>query len=197
MKNVVLFLLVLITSDSFAEKKNDIKDIDAILTRDNVTVGVHAPIDYFLDKEVAGQFGVCAFYLKNKTNLDTSPAVLYARIADASMSGDKGIEILAKEISDIYKEKSKDFKLEKQSDYKSKLGNTFVIRYFKNGPKPNQFEAAGYLKLGSRIVMAIFSAQTEKDFKGEEKVFFDFLDKINPYSTNMAALSGKCIYPKK
>lgn len=196
MKLFTLFLLVAILYfNSRAIAKGKIEDIDMVLVQENVTVGFHAPNDFFLDKESGENFGLCGFYVKSGQTFHTSPAIIYAQVANSTMSGDKGIEQLIKDVSKSYSSQSKTFKTEKKPSYTSKNKLSFEVRYFLNGPPPNNFEAGGYLKMNSRIVQIIYSAKSEKDFENNVKSFYDSLDRIEPYSSQMPALAGRCLYP--
>ncbi|MBS1969398.1 MAG: hypothetical protein JSU04_03785 [Bdellovibrionales bacterium] len=180
---------------SFLFAENKIEDIDAILIRDDSSIGVHAPPNYFLDKDSASNFGVCSFYIQEGNTFNNSPAVIYAQIAHPFAKGEDGVEKLVKEVADPYKAKSPKFKLEKQPAYTSKNKYKFEVRYFLNGPSPNNFEAAAYLKNKKNILQVIYSARKESDFTSNIQAFYNTLDRVSPYSTQMPAFSGSCLYP--
>lgn len=196
MKLIMLFLqIVIFNFSNQAIAKGKIEDIDMVLVQENLTVGFHAPNGFFLDKESGQNFGLCGFYAKTGQTFHTSPVIIYAQVANSAMSGDKGIEQLIKDVSQSYSSRSKTFKTEKKSSYASKNKMSFEVRYFLNGPPPNNFEAGAYLKLNSRIVQIIYSAKSEKDFENNIKSFYDSLDRIEPYSSKIPALAGRCLYP--
>lgn len=189
---LVSFAISLIFSTN---TKGKIENIDMVLIQEETTIGFHAPTDFFLDRETGESFGLCGFYVKTGKTFHTSPAIIYAQVAHAGISGDKGIEQLIKEVSKSYSSRSKDFKVEKKSPYLSKNKSIFEVRYFLNGPPPNNFEAGGYLKMNSRVIQIIYSAKLEKDFEHNIKSFYDFLERVQPYSSQISALSGRCLYP--
>lgn len=195
---LIFSFLTLISIPTFGTKnaQPDIKKIDAVLIEGTVSIGTHAPEGWFLDQTVANQMGVCAFYLLNNFNLQSSPAIIYPRISAMNVKGNSGIETLIQDVAKPYSKKSSKFKLEEQSSYKSAKNFEFKIRHFLNGPPPNEFEAAAYMPYKDRIFFAVFSARNKKSFYENKKSFFNFLENVSPYSTELTALSGMCLYPK-
>jgi len=175
---------------------NKIENIDVVLIRETTTIGMHAPKGYFLDRTSAEGMGICGFYLNTGKSFHTSPTLIYARISAPGIAGEKGVESLVKEVSNSYKSQSPTFKLEKKPEYKSKSNLKYTIRYFMNGPPPNNFEAGAYLQRDKAVMLVIYSAKTEKEFSAFLPAFYETLDRIAPYSTQLPMLTGNCLYPK-
>lgn len=192
----VLFLTWTATAQAKA-KENSIKDIDAVVIQDDVSIGTHAPSGWVIDSSTAQSTGLCALYVQEKFSFGDSPAIIYARISDKSYSGDGGIERLVNESATMFKGKSPKFKLEVKGDFKNKKDLTFKIRDFLNEPAPNGFETVAYLPFKNHIFFAIYSSKTKEDYEKHKKSFDDFLERVSPYSSDMSAMSGLCLYPKK
>lgn len=178
-------------------KVNNIKDIDAVLIQDKISIGVKAPKGYALDQAAISQFGMCAFYSAIGKTFNDSPAIIYSRISANGVKDQKGIDHLVNEVSSNYKKLSKDFKLETLSEYTNKKGEIFTIKKYLNGPTPNEFEVAGYLAYKDRIFFSIMSTKSKKDLDSEMKAFYDYLDRVEPYTTEFPTGMGNCLYPNK
>ncbi len=178
-------------------KTNSINEVDTVLIQDNITLGTHAPIGWWLDKKASESMGVCAMYILESKNFDNSPAIIYPRIASSDYIGEKGVDKQIEESTKMLKTASKTLMNISENDFKNKADLKFKIRKFMNGPRPNSFEKIAYLVFKNRVFLAVYSAQNEEDFNKHEKKFTEFLDNISPYSTNMASLSGNCLYPVK
>lgn len=172
-----------------------IQHFDAVSILDHVSLGTHAPEGWALDSASAQNMGTCAIYKVKEFDLGSSPAIIHPKIADKTYQGDPGIETLVQESAKRYSSKSPDFKLEKMAPYPSRNGHQFQIWNFVNGPKPNHFESVAYFSFKSHVFILAYSARTKKDFQKYEKDFHRFLEKVAPNSSDISALSGKCLYP--
>jgi hypothetical protein len=197
MKSISIISLVLpLLFNTPVMAENSIKDIDSILMQDGLSVGFHAPSTFVLDQESAKKFGMCNFYIKEGTTFTNSPAVMYGIVSHKNISGDKGIETLSEDVVKSYTKQNSKFKFEKKDSYTSKSKQIFDVRYFLDGPPPNNYEAAGYLKIGNRVAQIVYSTSKKIDFENNIKYFYEALDKMIPYSTSFPA-GITCLYPSK
>lgn len=192
--NLLLKFILGTLSISIYAKVNSIKDIDAVSIQSHVSIGTKAPEGWTLDNVTAAQFGVCAFYYLKGKDFHSAPAIIYPRIVTGK-EGEKGINALVSEAVENYKS-AKNFQLKHEKPFKNKNGLSFTVKHFMHGPPPNQYEAVGYLSFNKAIVLLVYSAQTESDFKKHLSKFNEALNNISPYSSNLSPLSGNCLYPK-
>lgn len=201
MINFFKYLFIIYFSSTFIQialgNTNSIKDVDTVLIQDDVTIGTHAPLGWKIDKKASENMGVCAVYILESKNFDDSPSIIYPRIASSDYLGEKGVDKQIEESTNMLKATSKSLKIIRDNDFKNKVDLKFKIRKFMNGPKPNSFEKIAYLVFKNRVFLAVYSAQTQEDFNKYENKFTEFLENVSPYSSNMASLSGNCLYPVK
>lgn len=184
----IVAILISLSPGVFA-KDADIKAIDSVLLKGKASIGTKTPSNWIPVRNPKNM-GLCVAYVLKGHTFDDSPSIIYPRLVGSS------IEAIVSESVDHLKKLSKTFRLEKKKDYRSKKGATFAIRYFLNGPNPNEFEAVGYLAHKGQVLIVVYSSRDRESFDEHIDSFFSALDYVTPYSTEMKALSGACLFPK-
>ena len=151
-----------------------------------------APSGWVLDRKSAESMGICALYTLENRNFDTSPLLIYPRLA--SKGGDEAIAASVLELSTIYRNHSDKFVLEEKADFTTKLGQTFKVRYYLNGPAPRSFEAVAYLTYKERLYISVYSATNQDDFLNGVRSFYEYLESVSPYAQPLNG-ADKCYYP--
>jgi hypothetical protein len=171
-------------------KDAGIQAIDSVLLMGKASIGTKAPPDWVPVRN-PNNLGLCVAYVHKGRTFNDSPSIIYTRLVSAG-----SIEDMVSQSAEHLKKFSETFRLEKKKDYRSKKGVTFAVRYFLNGPNPNEFEAAGYLAYKGQFLIVVYSSRNRKDFDAHINSFFAALDSVIPYSTEANALSGACLVPK-
>lgn len=161
----------------------------AVLADGDVALSSQAPEGWSLDKKNATDMGICILYVHQGHTFETSPFLIYPRIAEG---GDEAIKMAVQDITAIYKAHSQHFSTEEKDDYTNKNGLVFKIHYFMDGPPPRSFEAAAYLIMNKNLYISTYSAKNRDDFLLELKSFYAYLESVKPYTGALNA--EKCLY---
>lgn len=133
--------------------------IDTICYDAHNAFSFSAPEFFFADTKSADQLGLCVIYIPKKTTFDNAPVILYPRVVTTPLSLASFIE---KDKKDFLKKAVTAF-IEKQHPYLSKSKLQFEVRFFHNGPPPNEYELVYYLKAKKAVLLLGLSARKKSD----------------------------------
>lgn len=161
----------------------------AVIADGGVALLSAAPEGWVLDKKNATDMGMCALYVHEGHNFETSPYLIYPRMAEG---GEEKIKTTVQDMTALYKTHSQNFSTEDKDTYTTKNGLVFKVHYFMDGPPPRSFEAAAYLVMNNHLYISMYSAKNHDDFLKELKSFYTYLESVKPYEGAMN--SEKCLY---
>ena len=139
-----------------------------------------APEGWVADFKKGKALGTCVvYYLKGKT-FDDSPAVIYPNLAGMNESGVEAVKANIDLNTKRLKLRKSSTKVAKKKSIKNPYGLKFDVRYYSNGPAPQEFEAVGYYGAKKAVLLAVYSARSKANFEKYLKAHNDFLMTIKP-----------------
>ncbi|MDL2306778.1 hypothetical protein LJC48_01930 [Desulfovibrio sp. OttesenSCG-928-C06] len=116
--------------------------------------------------EQAAKMGLCVLYAPAGYNFDNAPAVIYPTVIAAP----KGADPVAVQAEKVFRQHMKrpegrQIWLENPGVFFSASGLEYALRYFRNGPSPNDFEMVAYHVEDGSMLMVVLSSVKNKEIQ--------------------------------
>lgn len=130
--------------------------------------------------EMAAASGLCFTFVPAGYDFDNAPAVIYPNMGDAK-GDDAWVEILSQGILQQMRRLpgGENLQLVRGEPFSARNLN-FELRYFNNGPSPNNFELVAYHIQDEVILLVVLSAKTKQARQDCLDDFMEMLDDILP-----------------
>lgn len=151
----------------------------AICWRDQSGFIFSLPPDWFNDREVAGQLGLCAIGFLNGSGFHDATAVMYPQTFSAQLGqtaeaqADNAAEIAKNAFS--LRPGGEAMRISPGEPLTTRNGLRAEIRLFDDGPPPTAFEAAAYILHEDVVFTVVLSSQTRQ---GREQAMPAFHDAV-------------------
>lgn len=142
-------------------------DTEAVICYHNsAAFVVRPPTGWTNDKGTATLLGVCAIYTPVGSNYNDAKAVLYPNVGTArgrtiEESADIQAEWIRKTLSS--RKNGEKIQVRYGKGLRNEKGHGVAIRYYDQGPPPNEWEAAAYLQHNGQLLMLVLSAREKQD----------------------------------
>lgn len=155
---------------------------DAICFDGNNSFATQAPSGWVADFDKAKEFGLCVIYYVRGTTFDSSPAVIYPNLVTTKLNGKAAVDDNIALNTGRLKKRKPTVKVESKKPIKNKHGLSFEIRYFIEGPPPQEFEAVAYHAGKNAVLLSVFSTRSKKAFDSHKGKLNEFVEKIRQVS---------------
>jgi hypothetical protein len=113
------------------------------------------------DAEVTKRFGAIFVLRSIGTSIDSAPFVVTASAFDAS-----SVETAISSDTATFRSRDPNIKISARNVVPAKKGGTFTVRDFRSAQLREQgYETAAYIQQGSQVLVLVYSAQTEQNFR--------------------------------
>ena len=142
-------------------------DVEAVICYHNsAAFVVRPPTGWTNDRETASLLGVCAIYTPFGSTYSDATAVLYPNVGTArgktiEETADTQAEWIRKTLSG--RKSGEKTQVITGKGIRSEKGQNVAIRYFDQGPPPNEWEAAAYMQHDGQLFMLVLSAREKSD----------------------------------
>ena len=123
---------------------------------------IEPPEGWDNDSESASLLGLCAMYVPNGSSYFDASAKIYPNVGPArGKTVEESADLQAEWIRSIMRKRSQgeNVTIRKGTGLKSEKGQDIAIRYYEQGPPPNEWEAAAYLQYNGRLFMLVLNAR--------------------------------------
>ena len=172
-----IFLICLMTCFS-----TNVLASDAICFDDKNSFATQAPSGWVADFDKAKELGLCVIYYVRGTTFDSSPAVIYPNLVTTKLNGKAAIDDNIALNTGRLKKRKPTVKIESKKAIKNKNGLGFEIRYFIEGPPPQEYEAVAYHAGKNAVLLSVFSTRSKKAFDSHKGKLNEFVEKIRRVS---------------
>lgn len=127
---------------------------------------IKAPKGWDNDSETAAQLGVCAVYAPAGSGYHDGVAVLYPNVGTAKGKNiEETADIQAEWIRSVLAKRpqGESISVRAGAGIRTAKGQEAAIRFYDQGPPPNEWEAAAYMQHNGRLLMLVLSAREKAD----------------------------------
>ena len=142
----------------------------------------NAPAGWVADHEAAKRLGFCVVYYPQEYSYDSTPVVIYPSLVDyvEKHAGSLDLKGFVADHAETFRRRNRGLRVKALKDLRTASGLRFVLREFRSGESPNEFEEVGYLPATEAVFMAVYSARKPEDFERYRPAFVKFLGSVAP-----------------
>ena len=175
MRTVIVVCMLMLASNGFAA--------GSICYDDNNAFATVAPDGWVADYDTANRLGLCVMYILEGTDFDTSPAVIYPRLVATEDPDETAVSNMILQSEKMLRDRGGDkLSIIALPTETNGHGVEFQVRYFRDGPAPNEYEMVAYHGAKNAVFLVVYSTRSESVFEAHKAKLKEVLGQVVPMS---------------